>query len=175
MLTSDDDIWGAMVQRVAAITGLQTIRSEQGGNRPALPYAVVNFLGTRPLRDHPRGIDWTPEREDEGPDDTAGFPPDVTVIPLIDTEWHFSIHAYDEGVATGLLRPLRSAFELSQIMEPVYPFLVVNDMSQVRRIPEVVNKKWEERAQCDIFLHGVTRDGFVIDTIDDTSINVERL
>jgi hypothetical protein len=123
-------------------------------------------------------IDWTPEREDEpDPDDTAGNPARRDGnVPLIDTEWHFfSVHAYDEGVATGLLRPLRSAFELSQIMEPVYPFLVVNDMSQVRRIPEVVNKKWEERAQCDIFLHGVTRDGFVIDTIDDTSINVERL
>ena len=40
---------------------------------------------------------------------------------------------------------------------------------------KIVNEKWEERAQCDIFLHGVTRDGFVIDTIDDTSINVERL
>jgi hypothetical protein len=58
MLTSDDDIWGAMVQRVAAITGLQTIRSEQGsGNRvPRCPTAVVSIFSARdPLRDHPRG------------------------------------------------------------------------------------------------------------------------
>ncbi len=172
---TENELWTGVVERIRTITGLTTIRSEESGPRPAFPYMMVSYLGSRPLTDHPRFIDYTPERADEGPYDTSGAGPLVTAIPLIDTEWHFSIFAFDADVATGRLRPLRSAFELSQIMEPIYPLLVVNDMSRIRRVPEWVNEGWEERAQCDIFVHGVTQDGFVIDTIDATPFTVNRL
>lgn len=172
---TDADLWEAMVKQVAAITGLVTIQSEGSGPRPALPYCVVSFLGSRSVREHPRMIDWTPDRVDEPDPDTGGNLADITATPLIDTEWHFSVFAYDETICTGRLLPLRSAYELSQILEPMFPTLSVNDMSQVRRVPEVINKKWEERAQCDIFVHGVTRNGFVADTIDVTSVEVNRI
>lgn len=172
---NDANLWAAVVQRIAAITGLTVIQTEQGGPRPSLPYITVSFLGSRSLREHPRDIDWNPERADDPGPDTAGNYVDVTATPLIDTEWHFSISAYDATVCTGFLLPIRSAYELSQILEPLFPLLSVNDMSRVRRIPEMVNAKWEERAQCDIFVHGVTRNGFVVDVIDVASVELNRL
>ncbi len=172
---NDSDLWTAVVQRIAAITKLKVIKTEETGPRPPLPYIKVSFLGSRSLRDHPRDIDWNPARADDPGPDTAGNYFDVTATPLIDTEWHFSISAYDEKVCTGLLLPIRSAYELSQILEPLFPLLSVNDMSRVRRIPETINAKWEERAQCDIYVHGVTRNGFVVDVIDVASVELDRI
>lgn len=174
-LKTDDEIWDALTKRIGEIVGVRTIQSEKGGDVPPLPYLTVSLLGTRAVRENPRDIDYSPEYDPDEVPDTSGEYAPVTASPCIDTEWHFSVFAYGTGLVTGLLRPLRSAFELSQIVEPVYPYLAVNDMSQIRRLPDFVNSQWRERAQCDIFLHGVTLDGFVIDTINATSLNVNRL
>lgn len=174
-LLTDSDIYDALVKRVGQLTGLTTVKTEQSGVRPPVPFLSVTMLGNRSLRDNPRGIDYDPPDRDDDEPDTAGNLPDVTASPLIDTEWHFSVHAYGSTSPTGLLRPLRSAAELLQIMEPIYPYLSVMPIERIRYVPEMVNERYEPRAQCDIFLHGVTQDGFVIDTIDDTTVTVNRL
>lgn len=174
-LRTDNEIWEALTKRIRIITGLTAVRTEESGERPATPFISVSFLGSRPLRDNPRGFEYDPPDRDDDEADTGGNLPDVTATPLIDTEWHFSVWAYGSDTPSMLLRPLRSAAELSQVMEPIYPYLSVMPVERIRNLAEVVNERYEMRAQCDIFLHGVTQDGFVIDTIDATPFTVNRL
>lgn len=178
---TNDEIIDAVVQWVAGVTGTATIRAYQSGPRPALPYIMVNLTGQAEVRDNPQGIDYTPSREDEDPptEDTAGNPeyPPITAAPVIETEWRFSIHGYaaTDGQATDVIRPIKSAQRLSEILEPMNPNLFIHETSQFRNVPEWVNSAWEPRANIDLFLRGLTRDGFVISTIDDIEgYNVTR-
>lgn len=168
---TDDQIRTALVNWLVSITGHVVIIDRQSGPRPVQPYIMVNLTGTVAIRSHEQQVIFTPSREDEPlpEEDTAGDPiyPPITATPLMDVEWRFSIFAFGTDCPSDLLRPIRSAAKLLQVMEPIYPGVVLHELSQIRSVPEWVNTAWEERAQMDLFLHGVTRDGFVVDVIDD--------
>jgi hypothetical protein len=128
---------------------------------PALPYNMVNLLTTQPVREHEQTIEY----EDQGTD--------VKATPVIEVEWHFSVHSYGPQ-PTDNLSPIRSAAKLSQVMEPMFPSLIVHSVSQIRNVPDWINNGWQPRAQMDVFLRGLTRDGFLVDVIEQTEINIER-
>lgn len=168
---TDDELWSEIIRwtRDALGNTVPVIRAYQDANRPALPYVMINFLGSRSVRDHEQLIEWSsqfdPETDD--PDDP------VTATPHIETEWHYSIHAFGD-VPTDILRPLKSAAKLMQMNESLYPGVIIHDLSQIRNVPEYVNQAWEPRANVDIFLRGLTKDGFIVDPIDDISIEIQR-
>lgn len=161
---TDDDIHTALVRWLANLTGLVVIKSYEGGPEPARPYIEVNFTTRREVREHEQRIDF-----DE--DDTAG---EVVARPVIECEWSFSLHAFGTAQPTDLLRPVVSAIKLAQVQEPILPGLVIHEISQIRHIPDYVGEQWRKRAQMDMFLRGVTRDGFVIDVIETTEFDIER-
>ncbi|QQM29296.1 hypothetical protein JET14_13265 [Martelella lutilitoris] len=160
---TDEEVFSAAVRFVNSITGLTTIKAYQAGPRPTPPYCMVNLTGTAEVRENPADTEYTdtgvpnPEGENE-----------ISAAPVIETEWRFSVHAYGD-YPTGILRPVRAALQLSQTWEPHFPALTMFDVSQIRHLPEVVESKWEPRAQMDLFIRGYVRDGFVIDTIDQYS------
>lgn len=158
---TDDEIHSALVRWLKGITGLVTIKSHGGGPSPALPYVMVNFTGAAEVRE------WAQETEFE--EDTAG----VTATPVIETEWRFSVHAYGPN-PTSILRPVRAAAQLAQKNEPMMPNLIVHDYGQIRNVPDWINEKWEPRAQMDIFLRGLARDGFLIDVIEEAPFDFDR-
>ena len=160
---TDDDITGALVEWLHALIKVTVIQGEQSGDRPALPYVMVRFTGSAELREHAQDIDFAE-------DAVSGR---VTATPLIDTEWRFSVHAFG-GSPTDLLRPIRSAMAMAQANEPLAPGLLIHEVSQIRSIPEQVNNAWEPRAQIDVFLHGVARDGVLIDTIEHYGFDISR-
>lgn len=158
----DDEIIGEVITWLETITGVTVIEAYQSGPRPAIPYVMVNMTGTVDVRDHAQDIEYTGDQ----------------AAPVLEIEWQFSIHAFGVtgSVCTDLLRPIRSAIELTQVMEPLWPKLVVHDISQVRSVPEWINEAWEPRAQLDMMLRGLTRDGFVIDPIEETQpFKIERI
>lgn len=156
---TDDDVHSALVRWLKGITGLTTIKAHQGGPSPSLPYVMVNLTGTAEVREHSQEIEYD--------EDTAG----VTAAPVIETEWQFSVHAYGPN-PTSILRPIRSAAHLAQINEPLMPSLVIHECSQVRNVPDWINEQWEPRGQMDVFLRGLTRDGFLIDVIEEAPISI---
>lgn len=158
---TDDQIHSGLVRWLHAVTGLVTIKAYQEGSRPALPYITVNLTGSAQVRE------WSQEVEYD--EDTAG----VTATPPIETEWRFSVHAFGSE-PTGILRPIRSAAQLAQRNEPMMPNIIIHECSQVRHVPELVNEKWEPRAQMDMFLRGLTRDGFLVDVIEEAPFDFER-
>lgn len=156
---TDDEVHSAVVRWLASITGETVIKAHQEGPRPPLPYVMVNMTGTAEVREHAQVVDYE--------EDTAG----VLAAPVIETEWRFSVHAYGPK-PTGFLRPVRSAAQLAQKVEPLMPSLVVHEISQVRNVPDWVNERWEPRAQMDMFVRGLTRDGFAIDVIEEAPITI---
>ena len=166
---TDDDVNSAVVRWLAALLGVQVIKDHQGGKRPPPPYVMVNMTGTVELREHARTTTYA-----DGAPGPGGAPAPVTAAPIIEVEWRFSVHAYGPQ-PTGTLRPVRSALQLAQKIEPLLPSLIAHDVSQVRNVPDWVNEKWEPRAQMDLFVRGLTRDGFVIDVIEEAPITFGRL
>lgn len=160
---TDDEIIGKVVEWLATVTGRVVIQAYQSGPRPSMPYIMVNLTGTAKVRDQVQDIDYV----DLDTENSEGLL-EVKASPVIETEWQFSIHGFGAtgAISTDLLRPIHSAIELTQIMEPLWPTLVVHRTSQTRNVPEYVNEVWEPRAQLDMMLRGLTRDGFVIDPIE---------
>ena len=157
---TDDQVVTALVAWLAAHTGVAVIRTHESGVAPALPYVAINLTGTAEVREHAAEIEY------------ADVATNVVARPVIETEWRFSVHAYGES-PTDLLRPIRSAVQLAQRLEPMMPTLVIHEVSQVRDVPDWINNAWRPRAQIDIFVRGLTRDGFVNDVIEQTSVTAE--
>lgn len=168
---TNDELHSLLVRWIAKVTGKTVIKAYQAEDPPAEPYIAVNLLSSLPVRAHEQNFEFTPpDQTHEDPPETGTdglIYPDVTQIPVIETEWHFSVHAYGGKQATDHLRPLPSAITISQVMEPLYSGIIVHSVSAIRSVPEFVNAAWQQRAQADVFLRGLTRDGFVIDLISD--------
>ncbi len=165
---TNDEVWSAVVRWVKAMTTITTIKSHQGGPDPALPYVMVNFTGAAEVRQHEQAVEYTDTGQPNGQGKTK-----ISAAPVIEVEWRFSVHSYGPA-PTGVLRPIVSASKLAQMMEPMFPTLVIHEVSQIRNVPDWINNKWEPRAQMDLIVRGLTRDGFVIDTIDETSFDIAR-
>lgn len=163
---TDDEIIGKVVEWLATVTGRVVIQAHQSGPRPAVPYIMVNMTGTAEPRDQVQEVQYT----DLDTENSEGLL-EVEAAPVIEVEWQFSVHAYGatDALSTDLLRPVRSAVRLSQVLEPLFPTFDVHRISQTRNVPEYVNEVWEPRAQMDVMLRGLTRDGFVIDPIEQSS------
>jgi hypothetical protein len=156
---TNDEVHSALVRWLHGLTGLVVIKAYQEGPRPALPYVMVNLTGVAEVREWQQGSEYD--------EDTAG----VTASVVIETEWRFSVHAFGSE-PTGILRPVVPAAQSAQKMEPLYPSLIVHECSQVRSVPELINEKWEPRAQMDLFLRGLIRDGFLVDVIEEAPIHI---
>lgn len=160
---TDDQVHSAMVRWLAALTGVTVIRTHQSGPAPAEPYIAVNLTTTRQIRQHAQVVDYDTE-------DSAGA---VAASTVLEVEWQFSCHAYGEE-PLAILRPVRSAIQLAQMHEPLLPDLVIHECSQIRNVPDWLNERWEPRAQIDIFVRGLTRDGFDVDVIEQAHFDLER-
>lgn len=160
---TDAEVHTAVIKWIRARTGLavgRVIKGDQSGDRVQLPYIMARFTGTAAVRTHPQEIEWADQGE-------AG----VLAAPVIETEWRFSVHAFGGG-GSDLLRSLRSAASLAQANEPLMPGLVIHEMSQIRFVPELINEVWESRAQVDLFIRGLTKDGHLVDTIEQFTVEV---
>lgn len=156
---TDDEVHSALNRWLKGVTGLTTIKAHGGGPSPEPPYVMANLTGTAQVRQ------WAQDIE------TADVSGDVKASIVLETEWRFSVHAYGPN-PTGILRPVRSAVQLAQKLEPMFPALVIHDVSQVRNVPDWINEAWEPRGQMDISVRGLTRDGFVVDVIEEAPISI---
>ena len=160
---TDKEVHSALVRWLSAATGQKFIKADQGGDRLSLPYGMVNLTGTAEVRTHAQNVEFSEDEDSER----------VMARPVIETEWRFSLHAYGED-PTSVLRPIRSAFEMAQAHEPLMPGLVIHEISQIRDVPEMVGERREPRAQMDLMLRGLVRDGVLVDTIETYSFAFER-
>lgn len=165
---TNEQVWSSIVRWIKARTGVTTIKSHEGGAAPAVPYIMVNLLGVFEIRENAMDIEYS-----EGADPPGADLPPITAKPVIEAEWRFSVHAYGP-TPSDRLRPIVSAVKLAQIQEPLMPGLIVHEISQVRNVPDWINNQWQPRAQMDFNVRGLTKDGHVIDVIEETSFDIDR-
>lgn len=165
---TEDEVHSAMVRWMTTITGRKIIKAHESGKAPPLPYIMVNFTGLFQVHEHPQDVEYTVGIDPPGPNLAP-----ITAAPVLEVEWRFSVHAYGPA-PTSLLRPIVSASKLAQVMEPLMPGLVIHEISQIRNVPDWVNEGWQPRAQMDVFVRGLTKDGFVIDVIEETTFEIDR-
>lgn len=160
----DSEVISALVRWVATHTETPVIQADQNGDNPPLPYIVVRLLATDMVRDQAQMTDFEEDEESER----------VKASPVVETEWRFSVHAFGNN-PFDILRPIRSAADLAQANEPLMPALVIHELSPMRNLSAVVNEKWEPRAQMDLALRGLVRDGVIIDTIEKYQFDFTRV
>lgn len=165
---TDKDVHEAVVRWLHAVTGIVTIKAYQGIDRPANPYMMVNMLNIREVREHHAG-----EEYKELTTLNSQGNNEIEVTPVVETEWEFSIHSYGDE-PTAPLRALRSRARIEGCQQELDHPLSIFSFGTINHVPEKINKEWEERAHCLIQIRGYTRDGFLIDVIDQAPVNVTR-
>ena len=115
---------------------------------------MSNLMNTSPVRDHEADREFT--RLEEG----------IKIRPIIETEWSFSLHAYGE-TPTDVLRPIRSYSMINGMNRVGAAGLVIHSLSIIRNIPEQQNEDWKPRAQIDMNVRGLVKDGIVIENIEE--------
>lgn len=154
---TDNEVHGELVEWIKGVINAPVIRAFQGGPTPGPRYVMVNYTGSQEVRVHPSKVEYLE-------DDTTNSL--VLATPVIETEWRFSVHSFGEN-PTDLLRPIRSASKLSQVEEQLRPRLTIHEVSQIRNLPESDGTRVVQRAQMDVYLRGLVRDGHLIDTINE--------
>lgn len=156
---TDRDVHSAVVKWLASLLSVEVVKAHQGLEMTP-PYVMVNFTTRREVRQEEQEVKF----EDDGTD--------IVATPVIETEWNFSVHAYGPN-PTDILRPIVSASKLTQVIEPLWPTYSLQDVSEIRNVPDWVNEAWEPRAQIDLFLRGLVKDGHKVDAIEQYSFEFQ--
>lgn len=166
---TDQDIIDALVRWIASKTSSLVIQADQSGDLPNVTYVIVRFTGSDAVRDHVQDVEYVELSDLDNEGNKL-----IKATPVIETEWRYSIHAHGQQMPSDLLRPIRSAAEIAQVSEPLFPGLIIHELSQIRNVPEFVNEDWEPRAQMDLFLRGLARDGHFVNTIEEYQFTMDQ-
>lgn len=165
---TNNDVHSAIVRWIASMTGLVTIKAHQSGKAPSLPYCMVNLTGAVEVRKHAQDIEYV---EADEPLEGEDFPI-VTAHPVIEMEWRFSIHVYGNN-PSDYFRPMISAIKMVQPTEVLEP-LSVHEFSQVRIVPDWINESWQPRAQADLSVRGLVKDGHEVFVAEEIPFDIQE-
>lgn len=161
---SEEELFDKVVAWFKLRSGLpEVIRDHQSGPRPNGPYGMVNMLSGDKVHYFPSETEYViiPDATEEP----------MVAVPVLEWEWVFSLNVYAPG-ASDYMRKTIAAGSHQAGTEALLPF-VVNRFSGVRRIPEEIEGKWEDRVQADIYIRGIARDGVPVDLIETVTVEVE--
>lgn len=141
-------------------------KDHQEAPRPVGPYAMVEFITDRDL-DEIDGEAYSDVTIGTGP----GAVDRVVMCKSRGVEWLFRINVYAQrpmDVAKLFRAGLRSA-EASVWMAP----LVVRDVRDIKRAPELVQQQWEGRAMFEVSLGAVATESLLVDVIETGTVTTE--
>lgn len=151
---------------LAGIMEITVIKDRQSVNRPPLPYATAEIANIRDVYQHPRDILFE-ELESENSEGLK----EIKATAEVEVEWALLVNVYGDQ-PTRYLRKVAGAALLAQKNESLMPRLVVHEVGTINAIPEFIGQRWEPRAQTTLTLRGTSSDGFVVDTVEEHTINV---
>ncbi|MCB1423153.1 MAG: hypothetical protein KDJ69_11955 [Nitratireductor sp.] len=135
----------------------EVIVDHPGGSRPDGAYIMINLLRSDRIQ-LPMGRSFA---EIDEPGDGPAFKHNLAG----EWQWDFSVNAYAQN-ATDLLAALKVAGEMNEVEFDLYP-LILFASGTVIRLPELINERWEERAQMDVSLRGyINTLGVLVDSIE---------
>lgn len=158
---TEEQVTNAVVQFLNARLGILVIQADQSKPDPDVTHVAVRFTGLSEMRDNPQGDDF----EDLSAED-------VLQTQVIESEWRFSLHAYGPNPVS-LMRKLRAAVHSIYRSKPLLDLkLELHEVSQIRNVPEYFNEQWQPRAQMDLYVRGLTKEGDLVDVIEQTSFAI---
>jgi hypothetical protein len=135
------------------------IRDAQGSPRPHGPHAMIEFLADRDLEEF---------NDERYSTITVGSGPSAEERVLMcksrGVEWLFRVHVYAPRPMDWsrlFVAGLRSA-ESSVWMAP----LVVREVRDIKRAPELIQQRWEGRAMFEVVLGAVASEPLLIDVVE---------
>ena len=165
---TETEVWGDVVEFLAAVTGLTVIKSHESGPRPAKPYMMVNFINLREVKEHHIDTEYVDTEVENTEVEHI-----IEAVPVIESEWEFSVHSYGDSPTTPF-RKIRSIARIGGPHQGLDRLLTLFDVGRVANVPDVINNKWEPRSNAKVFIRAYTRDGFVIDVIDQAPLQLNR-
>lgn len=144
------------------------VRDAQSGPRPDGPHAMIEFIADRDIDE----VNDETYQEDEI---TVGAGPSaqsrVVMCKSRGVEWLFRINAYASRPMdwARLFRAGLRSHEASVWMAP----LVVRDVRDIKREPELVQQTWEGRAMFEVVLGAVATEKLLVDVIETGEIITE--
>lgn len=157
---TDTEVTESIVGWAASVTGLTAIKGHQSGDRPETPYLMVNFTTSREVRDHEAVV-------------TFAEPATELVATIeIETEWQISLHCYGEN-SSGPLRKVRSHYRLPRSQDSINP-LVIHEIGPINRVPEMIENKWEDRSQCNLFVRGMACESVETEGIEKIPVTLSN-
>lgn len=156
---TDNEVHERIIDWVEHLTTLTAVKNHESGKRLSGRYLLVNYVsGPNDVRFLPVDVEF--EDQENG---------DVHAVPVIESEWKFSIHSYRGDDVTQPLRLLRSFAKMEGPQLKVDPRLSIFEVGDVTNLPEVIKNEPEDRAHCMVKVRGYTRDGFLIDCIEESA------
>ena len=147
----------------------EVIFDSQNGDRPTGSYVMLNMIDAKRIQMR-MDVEYAVNPAFDGTDANEA---ELEASPCAEWEWNFSVNAYSVD-AMNALSTLKSAAEIDEIESGLLPLIVFN-VSDIRRLPELINERWEERAQMDVALRGyVNTRGTLVDTIEEVNIEFNR-
>lgn len=158
---TEQEVTNALVQFITARLSVLVIQADQSAPDPDVPHIAVRFTGLSETRDNPQGEDFADLNEE-----------DVLQTQIIESEWRFSLHAYGPNPVS-IMRKLRAAVHMVPRVKPLMDLkLELHEVSQIRNVPEFFNEKWQPRAQMDLYVRGLTKEGDLVDVIEQASFAI---
>jgi len=137
---------------VNGVTGIQTIFAYPNAPRPSTSYALINFFNILPVGN----------KEQKGEllgDNTANIDrSDVSDISI-------SINVYYSGAYQIATQLADSLFRVTVLEDLYAQGLGFKNAGVIQKIPEQIDKQWEERAQFDCSFYARTLDTENLNTI----------
>lgn len=153
----------ALIMWLNNLLNLTVIKDRQGIARPPLPYIMVDLANFTELHERPADFNWN-ELDTTNSQGNNEF----KATAVMEVEWVFLVFCYGDN-ADQTLRKVQAAKHFAQVQESLLPQLVIHEIGTVNSVPELVDEKWEPRAQVNITLRGLSSDGYVVDIIEEHS------
>lgn len=165
---TEKEVRDAVRAWLASVLGITLIQSYQGGAEPAEPYGVINLMMSDAVYEHPVENEYPAEMVPD-PDDPGGpLIEQVSQAPVIDWFWRFSINVYGPEGKT-VLRKVRTAKHVPTEERKLRP-LSLFEVGRIADVTEILNEEFQSRAQMDIEIRGLVRDGLVIDVAEQAAV-----
>jgi hypothetical protein len=155
---------------ILAITDLpEIIRAHPDAPRPSGVYGVLNLVNANRIN-WPDDYDYAQLDGSTVVDTGDDYPTEQ--IPVEQWEYQWSFHLYGPGGADQAARLISAARSDAALLR-LHP-LTLHRTSMVRRVPELIENVWEERAQIDLFVHARVRHGFKSDRVDTARVSAQN-
>ncbi|MCO5085152.1 MAG: hypothetical protein M9939_26635 [Mesorhizobium sp.] len=142
------------------------IEAHPSAPRPPGEYVMVNLIAGTAL-----GHAVAYAYEEEAEEETDGVK-NLYQVPVLPFEWLYSIHVYAADPLDRARRAVTWASGDAGAFR-LWP-LLVQPIRDIRRVPELVDGKWEGRAQFDMAIRGYVSRGVITDGAG-TEIEIGRI